>query len=229
MNSTVLINVGKQRWNSIYFLIPLFALLIFYTNDFAFAQNDESQFETITITEDEIKTSSIAQKMLERIELSKKILAELKEGKILEQTEEQKFIDTQRNISKQKLQEQIDRMNRNYEPFTPRNSFAKSLSDVDETYHGIYWDQFDFITEKIKIAKAVQQSIINQGGTFQEAFQEYVKYASMSRVEMIQLNQELNIKYGFADIDVQKNFDKFGKLPRTDDVSSIENTLNNYS
>ena len=51
----------------------------------------------------------------------------------------------------------------------------------------------------------------------------------MSRVEMIQLNQELNIKYGFADIDVQKNFDKFGKLPRTDDVSSIENTLNNYS
>ena len=131
MNSTVLINVGKQRWNSIYFLIPLFALLIFYTNDFAFAQNDESQFETITITEDEIKTSSIAQKMLERIELSKKILAELKEGKILEQTEEQKFIDTQRNISKQKLQEQIDRMNRYFEPFTPRNSFAKSLSDVD--------------------------------------------------------------------------------------------------
>ena len=219
----------QKRLNCGCFLIPLFALLIFYTNDLAFAQTDESQFEVNIITKDEIKTSVLAQQMFERIELSKKILAELLEEKYLEQTEEQKFIDTQRNISKQKLQEEIDRMNRNYEPFTPRNAFAKYLSGVDETYHGIYWDQFDFISAKIKIAKAVQQSIIEQGGTFQEAFQEYVKYASMSREEMIQLNQELNIKYGFADIDVQKNFDEFGKLPRTDDKSLSENILNHYS
>jgi len=32
------------------------------------------------------------------------------------------------------------------------------------------------------------------------------------------LNQELNIKYGFADADIQKNFDKFGKLPRISDI-----------
>jgi len=207
---------NKKKPISVYFLIPLFALLVFYTNNFAVAQTENLQFEFTAITRDEIKTSSVAQQMLERIELSKKILLDLREGKKIEKTEEQKFIDEQRRISQQKLQVQLDRMNKDYEPFTPRNSFARYLTGVNETYHGIYWDQFDYMNEKVKIAKAAKQAVINQGGTYQEAFQEYVKYASMTRVEMIALNQELNIKYGFADADIQKDFDKFGKLPRTD-------------
>ena len=207
---------------SIYFLIPLFALLIVYTNNFAVAETDESQFESTSITGDEINTSSVAQQMLERIELSKKILADLREGKNIEQTEEQKFIEEQRRISKQKLQDQLDRMNKDYEPFTPRNAFAGYLSGVNEKYHGIYWDQFDYMNEKVKIAKVAKQAVINQGGTYQKAFQEYVKYASMTRDEMIKLNQELNIKYGFADSDVQKDFDEVGKLPRINSISLIK-------
>ncbi|MEK0324027.1 MAG: hypothetical protein QQN39_07270, partial [Nitrosopumilus sp.] len=78
----------KQKKSiSVYFLIPLFALLIFFTNNFAVAQTNDSQFEFTSITGDEIKTSSVAQQMLERIELSKKILADLIEGKNLEKTE----------------------------------------------------------------------------------------------------------------------------------------------
>ena len=207
--------MGIQKKSlSVYFLIPVFALLIFYTNNFAAAQAD-SQFEFTTITGDEINTNSVAQQMLERIELSKKILADLIEGKNLEQTEEQKFIEEQRKISKQKLQVQLDRMNKNYEPFTPRNAFASYLTGVNATHHGIYWDQFNYMYEKVKIAKAAHQAIIDQGGTYQEALQEYVKYASMTRVEMIKLNQELNVKYGFADAYIQKDFDNFGKLSRT--------------
>jgi hypothetical protein len=201
---------------SVYFLIPLFALLIFFTNNFAIAQT-EPQFEVTTITGDKINTSSVAQQMLERIELSKKILADLREGKNIEKTEQQKWIDEQRKISKQKLQDQLDRMDKDYEAFTPRNAFATYLTGVNATHHGIYWDQFNYMNEKVKIAKAAQQAVINQGGTYYEAFQEYVKYASMTRVKMIELNQELNIKYGFADASVQKDFDKFGKLPRTID------------
>ena len=208
---------NQKKPISVYFLIPLFVLLIFFTNNFAAAQTDDSQFEFTTLTGDEIKTSSVAQQMLERIELSKKILADLIEGKNLEKTEEQKFIDEQRKISQQELQVQIDRMNRNYEPFTPRNAFAGYLSGINPTYHGIYWDQFNYIYEKVKFAKAAHQAVINQGGTYQEAIQEYIKYASMTRAEIIALNQELNIKYGFADADIQKDFDNLGKLPRNDE------------
>jgi len=213
---------NQKKPISVYFLIPLFVLLIFFTNNFAAAQTDDSQFEFTTLTGDEIKTSSVAQQMLERIELSKKILADLIEGKNLEKTEEQKFIDEQRKISQQELQVQIDRMNRNYEPFTPRNAFAGYLSGINPTYHGIYWDQFNYIYEKVKFAKAAHQAVINQGGTYQEAMQEYVKYASMTRVEIIALNQELNIKYGFADADIQKDFDNLGKLPRNDESAPNE-------
>jgi len=215
--------VEKQKKPiSVYFLLPLFALLIFYTNNFAAAQTNDSQFEFTTITGDEINTSSVAQQMLERIELSKKILADLIAGKNLEQTEEQKFIEEQRKISQQKLQVQLDRMDKKYEAFTPRNAFASYLSGVNATHHGIYWDQFNYMDEKVKIARAAHQAVIDQGGTYQEALQEYVKYASMTRVEMIKLNQELNIKYGFADADIQKDFDTFGKLPRTDESPTNE-------
>ena len=63
---------NQKKPISVYFLIPLFALLIFYANNFAAAQTDDSQLEFTSITGDEIKTSSVAQQMLERIELSKK-------------------------------------------------------------------------------------------------------------------------------------------------------------
>ncbi len=36
----------------------------------------------------------------------------------------------------------------------------------------------------------------------------------MPRLEMISYIQELNIKYGFADSNIQSNFDANGKLPR---------------
>ena len=156
----------------------------------------------------------MAQQTLERIELSKKLLADLQAGKNLEQTEKQKFIEEQRKISQQKLQIQLDRMNKDYEPYTSRNAYAGFLTGVNATHHGIYWDQFNYMYEKTKIAKAAKQAVLDNGGTYIEAFQEYVKYASITRGEMIKLNQELNIKYGFADTTIQKGFDKFGKLPR---------------
>ena len=39
----------------------------------------------------------------------------------------------------------------------------------------------------------------------------------MPRLEMISYIQELNVKYGFADEDIQSNFDPNGKLPRFED------------
>ena len=201
--------VGQKK--SMIFLFTLFVLSIFFSNNSASAQTD---YQFTSITGDEIKTNSVAQQILERIELSKKLLADLQAGKNLEQTEKQKFIEEQRKISQQKLQIQLDRMNKDYEPFTPRNAYAGFLTGVNATHHGIYWDQFNYMYEKTKIAKAAKQAVLDNGGTYIEAFQEYVKYASITRGEMIKLNQELNIKYGFADTTIQKSFDKFGKLPR---------------
>lgn len=203
--------VGQSK--SVIFFIPLFALLVFFSGNLAFAQ---TSYQFTSITGDEIKTNSVAQQMLERIELSKKLLAEMQVKKSPQQTEQQKFIDEQRKASQQKLQTQLDRMNKDYEPFTSRNAYAGFLSDVNTTHHGIYWDQFNYMYEKTKLAKVAKQIVLDNGGTYFEAFKEYTKYASMTRVEMIKLNQELNVKHGFVDKSIQKDFDKFGKLPRYD-------------
>ena len=205
------------------FLIPLFVLSIFFSGNFASAQTD---YEFTKINKDEIKTSSVAKQMLAQIELSKKILADMQAGKNIQQTSQQKFIEEQRKASQEKLQLQLDRMNKDYEAFTPRNAYANFLTGVNSTHHGIYWDQFNYMYEKTKLAKTAKQTVLDNGGTYFEAFKEYTKYASMTRVEMIKLNQELNVKHGFADKSIQKDFDKFGKLPRIENnYSGVKNII----
>jgi hypothetical protein len=72
------------------FLFTLFVLPIFFSNNSVSSQTD---YQFTSINGDDIKTSSVAQQILERIELSKKLLADLQAGKNLEQTEQQKFIE----------------------------------------------------------------------------------------------------------------------------------------
>ena len=70
--------VGQKK--SMIFLFTLFVLSIFFSNNSASAQTD---YQFTSITGDEIKISSVAQQKQDRIELSKKLLADLQAGKIL--------------------------------------------------------------------------------------------------------------------------------------------------
>lgn len=179
----------------------------------------ESEYQFTRIEGDDISKNPTSKKILEKIELSKKILAELQAGVVKPKiSEQQKFIEEQRKIANQKLQEDLSRMNKDYEEFTPRNAYATFLSGINSTYHGLYWDQFNYMDNKVQLAKAAKEQVLVNGGSYQEAFEAYVKYASMTRVEMIKLNQELNIKHGFADAEIQKVFDANGKLPRYEDT-----------
>ncbi len=203
---------GKK---AVFFTIIGISLLVPVHTAFA----AEPQYEFTKIEGDDISKNPTAKKILEKIEQSKKILAEIKAGITKpKMTEQQKFIEQQRQIAKQKLQDDLSRMNKDYEAFTPRNAYSTFLSGVNATHHGLYWDQFDYLDNKVQLAKAAKESVLARGGTYQEAFDAYVKYASMTRVEMIKVNQDLNIKHGFADSKVQEAFDEFGKLPRYDDM-----------
>lgn len=168
---------------------------------------------------DNIKSSPEAQKILDKIEESKRILKEMMEKQQPIVTEHQTFIEEQRKIAQGMLAKDLESMNKKYEEFTPRNAFGKFLSGVNSTHHQIYWDQFNYMEEKIRLAKSAKQQVLDNGGTFSEAQREFVKYASMPRVEMISLIKELNVKHGFADAGMQELFDKYGKLPRYENDS----------
>jgi len=188
--------------------------IISFSNDYlAFAENQTISKFTV-LAGDQLKNNPVATHILEKIRQSKLILEELQKGKP-PMTEHQKFVEEQRKIANDLLQADLARMNKKYEDFTPRNAFKGFLAGVNATYHDIYWGQFNYLDNKIQIARAAMQDVLDNGGSYQDARQAYFKYASMTRVEMIKVNQDLNIQYGFADPDVQKAFNKYGKLPRT--------------
>src|SRR3989344_2518920 len=199
-------NEGKSSViTAIVTVLTLFATS-FVVSD-AFGQEQVSEFTVIE--GDEIKNSPVAQK----IEESKRIMAELLAGKPV-LTEQQKLVEEQRRIVKEHLDADLKRMDKDYESYTPRNSFAKFVSSVDPSFHALYWDQFNYMDEKIKIARIAKQLALADGATYEEAQAEYIKYASLTRVEMVNLVQDLNVKHGFADPRVQNIFDEYGKLMR---------------
>ena len=204
---------GNKRKSSV--ITAIVAVLTLFAASFAvsdaFGQEQVSEFTVIE--GDEIKNNPVAQQILQKIEESKRIMAELLAGKPV-LTEQQKLVEEQRRIAKERLDSDLKRMNKDYESYTPRNSFAKFVSNIDPAFHDLYWDQFNYMDEKIKIARIAKQLALGDGATYGEAQAEYIKYASLTRVDMVNLVQSLNVKHGFADERMQKIFDEYGKLPR---------------
>ncbi len=141
------------------FILVLVTVTGTNTNNLAFAQTTE-----FTVLTGEQLNSPLGQSMLEKIEQSKRILADLMAGKqqvVL--TEQQKFVEEQRKISKERLQVALEQMNHKYRDYTPRAAFSKFLGGVNSTHHGIYWDQFNYMDNKIQLAhllKMLQKMIL---------------------------------------------------------------------
>jgi hypothetical protein len=184
----------------------------------AFAQTTQQNIDTeFTIFgREEIKKNPTAMKILERIEQSKKILAEM-QNEQKQKSEHEKFIEEQRRIAKETLEKELASFNKRYDDYTPRNAFARFVASVNATHNAFFWDQFDFMNEKIKLANQAKQAVLQSGGSYLEARAEYIKYASMTRTEMIKLVADLNIKHQFTDSEMQAYFDANGKLLRYED------------
>lgn len=179
----------------------------------AFAESDS---ESTLKVSDKLKKNPLAMQIIAEMEAQKlryKQLAEESIPKVIP-TREQILIEENRKISEEMLQDDLESMKKEYLDFTPKNAFAKFVEKLNSSHHGIFWDQFDYLNAKVQLAIAAKKDVLENGGTFYEAQREYFKYASMPRLEMISYIQELNVKYGFADEDLQSNFDPNGKLPR---------------
>lgn len=191
-------------------IIACSVLLIF----FVFVSTILPSFADEIKATDEIKKNPAMMKMLQKIELSKKILAQMQEQKSIDNTKSQ-HIQEQRNKAKASLDEQISRMNRDNEQYTSENAFAKFVSKKPASIQPIYQEMFSYHSSKVKDAKAERDRILSNGGKTQDAWDAYHKISATNRINLIQLNKDLSIKYSNANIIVQNTFDEKGKLPRT--------------
>jgi hypothetical protein len=179
----------------------------------------ESESTPIILVSDKLKNDPFAMKIIAEMEAQKLRHKQMSEGKttFLPLTKEQIEVEKTRKIVDDRLKEDLNSMNNKYLDFTPKNAFKKFIERINSTYHGIFWDQFDYLNAKVQLAIAAKNLVLENGGSFYDAQREYFKYASMPRVDMINYIEELNIKYGFANEDIQSNFDSKGKLPRFED------------
>jgi len=179
----------------------------------------ESNSEPAILVSDKLKKNPMAMKIIAEMEAQKLRYKQISEETTPKSipTKAQIEIEENRKISEQMLQEDLKSMKQKYIDFTPENAYEKFVLKLNSAYHGIFRDQFDYLNAKVQLAIAAKNLVLENGGSFYEAQREYFKYASMPRVDMINYLEELNVKYGFAEEDIQSNFDANGKLPRFED------------
>ena len=189
-----------------------FFLLFSINSSSVYAQSSSESLnlsEWTTYTGESILTDPFAQKILENIEISKQRIAELQNPSIM--TEHQKFIEEQRKMVQQQLQEELDRMNKSHADKTPRAAFEKMVAKYPDEYHDYLWELFDYLWSKVTTAREYRDNILAYGGSQQEAQQVFIEYATITKAERIQFAHETALKYGL--INKVSNINDFNALP----------------
>ena len=166
-----------------------------------------------TISGDKISKDPTASKILKNIELAKK-KQETQEQKLREIEAQKKFLDEQRALANIDLQKDLQGWLVQFDPFTPRNAYATFVTQINATFQNVFWGQFNFTEQKHNDGLVAKYQILQNGGNSSDARKAYIQKATSHRNEIIKVNNDLNIKYGYANKDVQSKFDLYGKLPR---------------
>jgi len=191
----------------------VFAVLIVVTNfGFAWADTGASNTNTILAT-DAIKNNPTDMKILENIELFKQRYAAMQQKQQIVDQQNQ-FIEQQRKIANAYLQNDLAGMNNGNDLTAPKNAYAGFVTRVDNSAQSLFWDQFNFMQQKIQNARNAMSQVLQNGGTMQEALQAYNNEATVHKDQLISINKDLNVKYNLADAKVQSLFNKDGKLNR---------------
>ena len=196
--------------------------------NYAAAESEGTEYNFTVLTGDDLINNPLASQILQNIELAKQRLAEQQEKQRLAE-EYQRYLDEQRLIAKQLVQNDLDRMNKKYEGHTPRASFETFLSRIDSSVHDIFWGQFEFQQQKAQAGRDAMMAVYENGGSLEEARQAYFQKAATKQTEIIEVNKSLNIKYGFADPTIQQNFDEFGKLLRSEEPETEINFVSDVN
>ena len=196
-------------------LLSLILLSSMSTNESiqVFAQTVDTKF-TVRNAE-QINKDPFAKSLLEKIEQMKQRIAEVEEAK-KKQQEHQKFIDQQRELVKQRLAQDLNRMHDKYKDNTPKAAFTSFVSSKPIETHNVYWDMFNYQQQKVIDARKAMKTVLENGGSLQDARNAYHNEAAIKRVTLIDITKNLNVKYGLAYEKIQSAFDKYGKLPRLD-------------
>ena len=171
---------------------------------------EQDSYEWNVLAGEDLLNDPLSAKILQNIEISKQRIAQLEDPQIYK-TEHEKYVDQLRQMANEKLQEDLERMYKNNEDFTPRAAFAKYVAKKPAEYHDFYWELFEYMYHKVTYAREARDEILEQGGTYKEAQQIFIQIASISKAERIWKVQQMNEKYGLTN--KISSIDKLNALP----------------
>jgi hypothetical protein len=209
------------------YLVPGFAIILALTlganpENLAYATS-QNQIESHTVTGQDLSNNPMVAKILSEIEYSKKQVALLQKNQ-RDAALNDKLIAEQRIIVKNLQDQALQIMALEANKTSSKTAFNNFVSKVqNNSTKLVFLDEFDFTTKRIDAGHAAMKKILDNGGTYDEAIQEFSKYAAIKRVEMIEINKNLNVKYGLADAKTQADFNSNGNLP--DDYIKVPDTV----
>ena len=203
----------------LFFLIASVASVSFF--QVSFAQTTEQQ-----VLSDNLLNDPLAQDLLKKIEQTKKMIADL-EQKEFEKNQAQEHLQKMREMSLERLHQNLDEWERLWEKQSSRNAFESFVNKKPEYVQGVFWDQFEFKEQKVNAGRIAMMQVLANGGTMNDAKEAYNKAASSKRVEIIEMNAQFNIKHNLASHAEQLIFDSTGQVHLSD--VSYEKLANMYS
>jgi len=175
------------------------------------------------LIEDGLTNNPLSQIIFQHMEELKK-QQEAEQKKQLEIRERENFINEQRHLAQNLLEEELKSFEKAFELNTPRIAFDRFVETVDDTVKVIFWGQFNLTEKKHNEAYAAKVDALEEGEDNIEAMKIFQRKAALTKSEIVEHNSELNVKYGFADDTSQEYFNDQGKL-RWDKNSSSNKTL----
>ncbi len=180
---------------------------------FATSQN---QFQSTTITGQDLNNNPVVAKILNEIEYSKKQIAQLQKNQKDKEVND-KLIAEQRLIAKQLQDQAYQILQMQAVQNSSDNAYSRFLDTVsDNDTKLVFHDEFAFTKQRVDAGHAAMKKVLDNGGTYEEAIQEFSKYAAIRYTEMISVNQALNDKYihhKVIDGVPTATFDQYGKVP----------------
>lgn len=181
--------------------------------------NLESVYQVPFLIQDGLTHNPLSQIILQHMDKVKK-QQEAAEKKQLEIEEKKNFIEQQRQLAQNSLDEELKSFEKELNLNTPRQAFGRFIENVDDTVQFIFWGQFNLTEKKHNEAYAAKMTALEEGESSVTATKVFQRKAAISRNEIIEHNSDLNIKYGLADQSTQNYFDKEGKLRWGEDSSA---------
>ena len=197
-------------------------LVISLPTNFAFAATPD-QFQNQTFTGDQLKNNPLVAKILSEIEFSKQQIAQLEKDQKDKEIND-KLIAQQRLIAKQLEDQALQILQTETAVNSSKNTFDRFVAEVpDNSTKKVFYGEFDFMTKRVDAGHDAMKQVLENGGTWEDAMAAFSQYAAIKRVEMIEVNKNLNVEYGLANATIQSQFNQNGLLP--DDYIKVPATV----